>query len=159
MAINTTKVENRRQLHFHTVGDILADVERLNQGKIKALGNWSSGQVLRHLTLVMNGSIDGFPFRLSWPLRLMGRLFRNRVLTKGMTPGYQLNGPAAEAFLPPATTWEEGLQAYRQAIHRQQTETKREPSPFFGAMTREQWEQLHCRHAELHLSFLVPETQ
>ena len=28
---------------------------------------------------------------------------------------------------------------------------------FLGAMTREQWDQLHCRHAELHLSFLIPE--
>jgi hypothetical protein len=158
MAIDTSKVENRRQLHFHTVGDILADVEQLNKGKIKTLGNWSSGQVLKHLTSVMNGSIDGFPFRLGWPLRLLGRMVRNRVLTKGMTPGFQLKNEAANAFLPPATSWEDGLALFRQAIQRQQAETKREPSPFFGTMTREQWEQLHCRHAELHLSFLVPET-
>ena len=25
-------------------------------------------------------------------------------------------------------------------------------------LTREQWDQLHCRHAELHLSFLTPES-
>ena len=28
------------------------------------------------------------------------------------------------------------------------------PSPVFGPMTHEEWEQLHCRHAELHFSFI-----
>jgi hypothetical protein len=28
--------------------------------------------------------------------------------------------------------------------------------PLFGWFTPEQWEQYHLRHAELHLSFLLP---
>jgi hypothetical protein len=156
MTVDTRKVPNRRQLHFQTIDDILSDVERLNQGKIKALGNWSGGQILKHLAVVMNGSIDGVPMRFSWPLRLLGRLLRGRVLSKGMAPGYQLKGRAAETFGPPATTWEEGLQLFREAVRRQKAETKREPSPFFGAMSNEEWDQLHCRHAELHLSYLTP---
>jgi hypothetical protein len=159
MTIQTTKVLNRRPLHFQTIDDIHRDVEHLNQGKVKALGNWSGGQVLRHLATVMNDSIDGFPMRFSWPLRLLGRVLKGRILAKGMTPGYQLKGSAAAELVPPATSWEEGLQLFRQAIHRLQTETKREPSPFFGAMTREEWDQLHCRHAELHLSFLVADNE
>jgi Protein of unknown function (DUF1569) len=157
MAIDTTRVENRRQLHFETIGDILADVDRLNQGKVKPLGNWSGGQILTHLAVVMNGSIEGTSFRFAWPLRLLGRLMKRRILSRGMTPGFQLKGRAAQGLIPPATSWEEGLHTFRQAVHRLQTETKREPSPFFGPMTREEWDQLHCRHAELHLSFLVPE--
>jgi hypothetical protein len=156
MPVDTTKVQNRRHLHFDTVEDIHSEVERLSQGEVKTLGNWSGGQILKHLAIVMNGSIDGAPMRLGWPLRLLGRLLKGRVLRKGMTPGYQLKGPAAEALVPPATSCEEGLNLFRQAVHRLHTETKREPSPFFGAMTREEWNQLHCRHAELHLSFLVP---
>jgi hypothetical protein len=156
MTINTRTVSNRRQLHFQTIDEILSDVERLNQEKIKALGNWSGGQILKHLAVVMNTSIDGFPMRLSWPLRLLGRLVKGRVLSKGMAPGYQLKGRAAESLVPLATTWEEGLHQFREAVRRQKTETKREPSPFFGAMSREEWDQLHCRHAELHLSFLTP---
>ena len=35
----------------------------------------------------------------------------------------------------------------QQAIEQEQKEL---------AMTREQWEQLHCRHSELHLGFLMP---
>jgi hypothetical protein len=30
------------------------------------------------------------------------------------------------------------------------------PNPVFGAMTPEDWKRLHLRHAELHLSFVVP---
>jgi Protein of unknown function (DUF1569) len=156
MAVDTRKVANRRQLHFDTPADILADVERLNQGPVKALGNWSGGQILKHLALVMNGSIDGIPTRPPWAMRLLGRLLKKRALRKGMPPGYQHKGEAARAIVPPPTSWEEGLTLFRQAIHRLQTETKREPSPFLGPMTREEWDQLHCRHAELHLSFLLP---
>ena len=156
MSIDTSKVPNRRQLQFQTIDDILREVERLNQGKIQTLGNWSGGQILRHLAVVMNGSIDGMPVRLPFYLRLLGRMLKGRVLRKGMTSGFRLKGPMADTILPPPTSWEEGLQTFRQAVHRQQTEAKREPSPFLGSMTREDWNQLHCRHAELHLSFLVP---
>jgi Protein of unknown function (DUF1569) len=112
---------------------------------------------LKHLATVMNGSIDGTPMRLPWYFRLLGRMMKGRVLRKGMPPGFQLRGQAAETLVPPPTSWEEGLQLFRQAVQRLRTETKREPSPFLGPMTREDWDQLHCRHAELHLSFLTPE--
>jgi hypothetical protein len=156
MSVNTGKVANRRVLRFNTIGDIMTEVERLNQGKFKTLGNWSGGQILKHLTIVMNGSIDGAPVGFAWPLRVLGRLMKNRVLTKGMTPGFQLKGAAARALVPEPLTWEEGLEVFRRAVQRQETEEKREPSPFLGPLTRAEWNQLHCRHAELHLSFLVP---
>ena len=37
-----------------------------------------------------------------------------------------------------------------------QGESKRSRSPFLGELTNEEWTKLQCRHAELHLSFLVP---
>ena len=157
MSVDTTRVQNRRNLHFDKLEDILADVERLNRGKVKSLGNWSSGQILRHIATVMNHSIDGSPLQFSLLLRILGRLMKGRVLKKGMSAGFQLKGRAAQVLVPSATTWEEGLGELRKAIQRLQTETKRAPSPFLGAMTREEWDSLHCRHSELHLSFLVPQ--
>jgi hypothetical protein len=157
MAIDTGKVENRRRLHFDTIQDMADEVERLNRGKVKTLGNWSGGQILRHLTIVMDDSIDGAKARLAWPIQMVGRIFfKRRILTKGMTPGFQLKGQPATVLVPPATSWEEGLHMFRRAIQRQQTETKREPHPFLGPLSYEEWKQLHCRHAELHLSFLLP---
>ena len=46
MTVDTAKVEGRRTLHFTSLDEILAEVERLNQGKVRAIGNWSPGQVL-----------------------------------------------------------------------------------------------------------------
>jgi hypothetical protein len=157
MTVNTKKVANRRQLHFDRIEDILADVEQLNRGKVKTLGNWSGGQILVHLAGVMNGSIDGIHLRLAWPIRFFGRLLKRRILSKPMPAGFKLKGRAAAALVPPQTSWQDGVDVIRKAIQRQQTEAKREPSPFLGRLTREQWEQLHCRHAELHLSFVLPE--
>jgi Protein of unknown function (DUF1569) len=156
MTVNTAKVADRRKLHFDTVQDILDDVERLDPARTKGLGNWSGGQILTHLAKVMEVSIDGSPLRVSWPLRLLGRMMKKRVLTKGMPPGYQLKGQAATILIPPATSWEEGLEHLRKAVRRLQTESKQADSPFLGPMTAEDWTRLHCRHAELHLSFLVP---
>lgn len=155
--IDTGKVKGRRELHFHTLNDIGADVEQLARaGEVRALGNWSAGQNLKHLAIVMNCCIDGFPSKLPAVLRFLLRLFmKKKVLTTSMGPGFKLP-KGASALIPPTTTWEEGLQAIRQALQRQKTENARVPSPFLGPLTREEWDQLHCRHCELHLSFLVP---
>ena len=158
MAIDTSKVGNRRQLQFGAIEEILADVERLNKVQFKTLGNWSAGQILQHLTIVMNSSIDGSPMRLSWPLRIVGRLAKKRMLAKGMKPGLQLPTSAAKALVPAPISWEEALVGFRRSIHRQHTEPDRKPHGFFGPMTRDEWNRLHCHHAALHLSFLVPES-
>ena len=42
------------------------------------------------------------------------------------------------------------------AIERAGSQRMKHPSPVLGKLSHEQWEQLHCRHAELHLSFLHP---
>jgi hypothetical protein len=157
MTVDTGKVQNRRHLNFEKIEDILSDVERLNQGKFKTLGNWSGGQILKHLTIVMNGSIDGAPVKFGLPLRLLGRILKNRTLRNPMKPGLQLPRRAAQGMVPPPVPWEEAIGPFRQVIHRLLTESKREPHAFFGPMTLEEWNQLHCRHSSLHLSFLVPE--
>jgi hypothetical protein len=157
MTVDTTKVSPRRQLHFSSVREILDEAERLQKGNVKALGNWTPGQIYKHLSVPMTACIDGFDFKANFFFRLMGRLMKKRFLSKTMLPGFNITGKAAEKLLPPPTTPEEGLEALRKAVHRFNTETKRMPSPFLGEMTNDEWIQLHCRHAELHLSFLVPE--
>lgn len=157
-AIDTGKVTERRQLHFNSLEDILADVDRLAKSReIRTLGNWSAGQILKHVSNVMNKSIDGFDNSLPAFVRLVFRvLFKQRFLTKPMSAGFKLPAKAATELVPSPTSLEEGLQAIRQAIGRLQTETKRAPSAVLGPLTADEWNQLHCRHGELHLSFLVP---
>jgi hypothetical protein len=155
--INTTKVAERRQLHFNSLDDLAAEVERLAACRqLRTLGNWSAGQICEHLATVMNKSIDGFDKKMPAVVRFLARLLvKQRLLSRPMKPGFRLPGRLAEIVPPPVET-AAGLDDLRRAIRRLRTEEKRSPSPFLGAMTRAEWDQLHCRHAELHLSFLVP---
>ena len=157
MPVDTSKVTGRRTLHFHSLDDILADIERLNQGKIRTLGNWTPGRVLKHLSIVMIWSLDGAPVRAPWYVRIIGWFIKNRFLRNPMAAGFALPKDTEVYLVPGETSWEEGLQAIRGAIQRLKTESQRKSSPFLGELTGAQWDQLHCRHCELHLSFLLPE--
>ncbi|MEX2545983.1 MAG: DUF1569 domain-containing protein, partial [Phycisphaeraceae bacterium] len=57
---------------------------------------------------------------------------------------------------PPEVSTEEGLARLRVAAERLNREPARAPSPLLGQLSRREWDQLHCRHAELHLGFVVP---
>ena len=154
--VETKKVTGRRTLHFATLADCLADAEMLARSRVRCLGNWSAGQIFQHVATGMNSSIDGARFKPSLLFRLILPLFKKRILTKGMTPGFKLPPAAARVLVPGDTDTEAGLAAIRSAIARLQTEENRAPSPFLGKLTREESDQLHLRHAELHFSFIVP---
>jgi hypothetical protein len=158
VTVATDKVQNRRELHFAKIDDILAEAERLNGVPVKTLGNWSGGQILRHLSIPMNGCIDGISFSAPWYMRLVGRyVLKGYILKHGMKAGFKLGESAAAVLVPPETSWEEGLDALRKGIHRLHSEERRCPHPILGPFTRAEWDAVHCRHAELHLSFLIPE--
>ncbi|MBI2808015.1 MAG: DUF1569 domain-containing protein [Planctomycetes bacterium] len=156
MSIDTAKVPGRRSLRFQSLDDILADVDKLNQGPLRALGNWSSGQILVHLATVMDWCIDGAPMQAPWFVRVMGWFMKNRFLRNPMPAGFALPEAAAKYLVPKEKTWDDGLRHFRSSIERMKSSAERKPSPFLGELTRDQWDQLHCRHAELHLSFLIP---
>ena len=143
MSVDTAKVEGRRTLKFNTIDDILADVERLNLGKVRTIGNWSSGQILRHLSLPMIWCLDGAPVIAPWYIRVFGWFIKNRFPVNPMSAGFKLPKVMAEHLIPGETTWEEGLAAIRTGIQRMKTESQRKPSPFLGELTREQWDQVH----------------
>lgn len=156
MGINTKTVAGRRQLKFTSLDDVLADAERcLTQG-YRPIGNWSAGQIFAHIAKVMNGSIDGLPFTVPWPIRMLLKLMRNKFITGPMTPGFQLPSSATVLIADPLVSPEQGLNDLRQAVHRLKSTTHRAASPAFGVMTREDSDRLQINHAAMHLSFLVP---
>jgi hypothetical protein len=157
MPIDTKKVKDRRALKYASLQEVLADAERLSRGNIKALGNWSAGQIYRHLAITMNNSIDGFDNKAPWYLRAMARLFKKKLLCGPMPPGYQLPPDARASLVPGPTSTEEGLAALRAAIARQDREPNRAPNPVFGPLTKDEWNQVHLMHSALHMSFLVPQ--
>lgn len=129
MSVNTTRVTGRRSPRYETLDDLLVDAERLASTEVEMLGNWSLGQVFQHLAIAINGSIDGFSFRLSFLDILFNRLFlMKRVLTQGIPPGLERSRKWA-SVQPHETSVKEGLDALRAAVARLAKATKLSPHP------------------------------
>ncbi|MDQ3023118.1 MAG: DUF1569 domain-containing protein [bacterium] len=157
--IDTTKVTNRRKVHFTSLDELLADAEQLvaldGQGRVQPLGNMSLGQALGHLALWMHSCIDGIPVDPPWFIRIAGRLLKRSILRGGLRPGVKLPPDAEKQLVPtPSITSSEGFNQLSTACARLRREGKRVPSPVFGVLTLEEWDTMHLRHAELHLSFM-----
>ncbi len=51
---------------------------------------------------------------------------------------------------------EDGILALRRAINRLKSERERDWEQCFNMFTRDEWDRFYMRHAELHLSYIVP---
>jgi hypothetical protein len=149
-------MDNRRELTFATLDEVMPEVERLLGGHT-TVGNWTLGQMCNHLALGIRMSVDGHQGPgAPWLLRktlapiILWQIFRSGK----MRPGFQ----APEAFLPKSglddRTEAEALRAVLAEFAARQ-----EPMadhPFFGRMTRAQLTRLHLIHCAHHLSFAQP---
>jgi hypothetical protein len=158
MAVKTSEVAGRRKLKYVSFDELLADADRIGSGRVKVLGNWSPGQVFRHLAKAYNGAIDGLAVKFPWHLRTLARLFKKRILSGAMPAGFKVPSNGEKALLPEPVSTEAGLAELHAAVDRFKRETKRAPHPVFGNLTEDEWTRLHLNHAALHMSFLVPET-
>jgi hypothetical protein len=104
----------------------------------------------------MDMASDGPSFSASWYLRVLGRMYKKRVLRGPMKPGFTLPRQAA-VLLPEAVSDAEGVAVLIESVGRIQQVTDPKPHVVYGRMSRDEWDQLQFRHAELHLSFVVPE--
>jgi hypothetical protein len=158
MAVDVTKVTNRRQVHYESLQDLISDAERLSAGPVRTLGNKSFEQILRHLSLVMDVSIDGSGKPLPMPLyiRVLARLLKKKILARGLRPGIRLGADGDARVWPAGRDAATELEDLRKAVHRLGVETKRGSHPAFGKMDVDEWHVFHLRHSELHMSFVVP---
>ena len=153
MSVVTKKVQGRRTVRYETLDELLAEAEQLATSDIRTLGNWSLGQNLKHIAMALDSSIDGSDFMLPTPVRFLMSLFMKRkFLTKSIPAGFK----STVKFIPDETSTEDGLTALREAVARQKQESKRVPHPGFGKLTNKEWEDFNLRHAEMHMSFIVP---
>jgi uncharacterized protein DUF1569 len=157
MAVKTAKVEGRRRVDYKSLHEVVDDADRLTDGQVKAIGNWSPGQIYRHLAIAFNGSIDGLPNAFPWYMRLMGGLLKKKLLAGPMPPGIKLPAAFAKVVLPPETSTEQGLAELKTAVARLDREPHRARHPIFGEMTKEEWNKAHLGHANLHMSYLIPQ--
>ena len=156
MPVNTAKVVGRRKLDYASLEEVLADTDRLSSGPVPGLGNWSAGQIFRHLALAYNGSIDGLKVTFPWHLCIMAKFFKNKLINGPMPAGLDPPPEGKIALAPGVPSTQEGVADLRAATARLNSEPHRAPHPLFGELSKEQWNQIHLRHAGLHMSFLVP---
>ena len=148
----------RREVNFKNFAEILADAERLvSTPNTKVVGNWPLTQLLTHLAMTFNCSIDGFSSKAPFAIRLIGPLIKGFVLkAPKMKPGIKLPKDAVIAAYPSAESPQAAFDSLHKAIARTKTERMQARHPAFGKMTHDQWNTLHLRHCELHLSFAIP---
>jgi hypothetical protein len=159
--INTKHVTGRRDVRYDTFDDALADLERLRaSSELKALGNWTPAMNVQHVAHGIVFATDGYPPEAAQtPLmvKLVMRMMKRRVLTKGFGPGIKPPAKIAAAFAPdPAVTLDAAMEQFRAAIAHARERGMSQPNPLLGRLTHEEYEQFNCRHAELHFSFIVP---
>ncbi len=156
--VDVKSVQKRRVLKFATLDEMVADAESLVVSpRVTVLGNWPLERLLTHLTFAMNGSLDGIHEQAPLYIRLFVRPFRNRFLTRTMPAGFRLPKQVEVSFFPSSPSAREALEQLRHAVARSKVEPMIACHPVLGRLKHEQWTQLHLRHAELHLSFAIPE--
>ena len=157
MAVNTAKVAGRRTLRFETLDELKRDVVAIQQAPFQTIGNWSLGQILDHLATSFRIAVDGGDFKPPWFVRLMAPWIKKGMLKNTMRPGFKLPAAMEKTFLPAAgTTTEAGRAAFDEQVRRFEQAKDLKPHSLFGPLTRDEWTRFLLRHAELHLSFVVP---
>lgn len=146
----------RRTVRYSTLSEVVQDAEHL-LGNHHTVGQWSFGQICQHLAKTMHASIDGFGFTAPWWVRwFLAPMIKNSFLTKPMKPGFQLPKRGASLLPDESVTADDGLRQLKAAIERLNHESPKAPHPAFGKLATEEVMQLHLRHCELHMSFIIP---
>ena len=145
----------RRALRLADVAQIMPEVRRLVPAH-HTVGNWSLGQICRHLVASVIGSMEGFDLRNHRVKRFfIRRKMLEVALTKGIPPGWTVD----PNLTPPSyVNLDEVVEALAGAIERyQRHKGKLHAHPLFGELSGEVWDQVHCVHCAHHLSFAVPD--
>jgi len=157
-AVRTSRVRDRRALRFARLRELVEDVESFG-GRVRATGNWTPAQIVEHVTKFIECSLDGFPVRDA-PLIIRGvaKMMRSSILIKPMKPGIKSPRKFSALLPSPDVTWEQAVARLRKVVHRIDGKGQRmlQRSPLLGFLEHEEWIQLHCRHAEMHFSFMKP---
>ncbi len=155
MTVKTKKVQGRRTVRYESYDELLADAGRLAGGNVRMLGNWSLGQNFKHIAMALDSAIDGTGFVLPSPVRwIVTLLMKQKFLHKSISSGFKTTAK----FVPDEISTEAGLEMLRESIARQGRESERALHPAFGKLSAAEWNLFNLRHAEMHLSFAVPES-
>jgi hypothetical protein len=93
------------------------------------------------------------PFFIRWILRRR----KQKFLYEPMRAGVRIPRVTGGSLAIDPMSLDEGFERMRRVMERLKTEAPTMPSAVLGPLTHAEWIAMHCRHAELHLGFLVRE--
>nr|WP_201723923.1 DUF1569 domain-containing protein [Rhodopirellula sp. SM50] len=145
-----------RDLKFETLGEAVDDARQLLATGYVRQGNWSLGQICRHLVLVQDPSVDGYPVWMSLfaPLR---PLMRRWLLPKVLRPDSPRGIRTAPIFVPPDNLDDAAeVDAFAASVERLANHSGIfAPHPAFGRLPRGKILEIHAAHAAHHLRHLT----
>jgi hypothetical protein len=147
-------IQGRRTLQFHSLDEIMPEVERLLEGHT-TVGNWSLAQICRHLAIVLRRVVDLPASTPTDPSQWVPQEQKEQFLASGVIPqGIQ----ASPEIIPSETLGaREEAEGLRAAIaHYKASSGPVIPHRRLGPLSREEWDRFHCLHCAHHLSFAVP---
>ena len=102
MTVNTKKVTQRRDVSYNSYEDVLADAEHLASGNVRTVGNWTLGQIFKHLAQSMDSSIDGTEMKFPWLMKKIIRVVINKekILKEKLSPGFKIPKKGEAQFQP-----------------------------------------------------------
>jgi len=154
---NPTTSRERRTLRFETYDELLADAEAMAVQPTVTLGNWSVGQIFRHIALSIDSMQQEPSFTFPRPVQWLFRLFmKKRMTTRTLSPGFKLPKKGAH-LIPGETSVNDGITMMRAAIERVNQSDFRSDHGGFGKISKEDWDAFQPRHCEMHMSHIVPE--
>ena len=146
-----------RELRFEDLVLASQEAESLLGSGYQKRGNWSLGQICRHLREVQDMSIDGFPKWMSM-LFFLRPIMRRALLPRLMRGDSPIGVRTLPQLVPPGDLDDaQEVAALAASVERFLSfEGEYPPHPAFGKMSRDQLTTLHCTHAAHHLRFLEP---
>ncbi len=145
----------RRHLDFQSWPELLADIDHLRQAHYDRAGNWDLSQILDHVGEGLRTALHGIDHQAAWIIRrFIGPLILKRILSQRRmkagikVPQWWLPGPSHDE----SAAVELPCPSQRISGH----DDTPFPHPFFGPLTKQQWNDLVLVHAAHHLGFLIP---
>ena len=145
----------RQELRFNSEDDVVADVNRLRRGYVRA-GAWSLPQICCHLDKSMQYRMRPGPFEPTTPEQAARRDQLQQILSTGRLPDGQT---APDTMMPPADCGEDAIDAFLARLE----QFRNFPGPIaphrlFGHLSDADARKLNLFHCAHHLSYLTPTT-
>ena len=147
---------NRRPLQFAGIDEIMPEVDRLLQGN-KTVGQWTFGQICDHLATVNRAVVDAPAEPKPDPSTRVSDEMKRQVFATGLL--FENMPMPGDLTTPKDVERTEAVNRLRDATaHYQASPGPVIDHPFYGPLSKEEWDRVVCIHSAHHLSFVIPET-